>query len=108
MFRKAALQIADQLSPTTTEASPDSSERESAGIETVAEPAATPAPAEDIVSSTAATPPPKIVVNCENLEKYVGRPKFTSDRMYDRTPPGVSSSHLGQLVILLFRSCFCG
>ncbi|VDO65030.1 unnamed protein product [Heligmosomoides polygyrus] len=89
VFRKAALQIADQLSPTTTEASADSSERESAGIETVAEPAATPAPAEDIVTSTAATPPPKIVVNCENLEKYVGRPKFTSDRMYDRTPPGV-------------------
>ncbi|EPB75174.1 endopeptidase La [Ancylostoma ceylanicum] len=30
-----------------------------------------------------------IVVNNENLEKYVGRPKFTSDRMYDKTPPGV-------------------
>jgi len=31
----------------------------------------------------------KIVVNNENLEKFVGRPKFTSDRMYDVTPPGV-------------------
>ncbi|VDK52876.1 unnamed protein product [Cylicostephanus goldi] len=30
-----------------------------------------------------------IVVNSENLEKYVGRPKFTTDRMYETTPPGV-------------------
>ncbi|KAL6730951.1 hypothetical protein Aduo_001869 [Ancylostoma duodenale] len=34
-------------------------------------------------------PQDTIVVNNENLEKYVGRPKFTSDRMYDKTPPGV-------------------
>lgn len=31
----------------------------------------------------------KIIVSNENLEKFVGRPKFTSDRMYDVTPPGV-------------------
>uniref|UniRef100_A0A0N5BV13 Lon protease homolog, mitochondrial n=1 Tax=Strongyloides papillosus TaxID=174720 RepID=A0A0N5BV13_STREA len=31
----------------------------------------------------------QIVVDNENLEKYVGRPKFTSDRLYDVTPPGV-------------------
>lgn len=30
-----------------------------------------------------------ITVDNENLEKFVGRPKFTSDRMYDITPPGV-------------------
>jgi Lon-like ATP-dependent protease len=30
-----------------------------------------------------------IVVNDENLGKFVGRPKFTSDRMYEVTPPGV-------------------
>uniref|UniRef100_A0A0N4ZID6 Lon protease homolog, mitochondrial n=1 Tax=Parastrongyloides trichosuri TaxID=131310 RepID=A0A0N4ZID6_PARTI len=31
----------------------------------------------------------KIVVDVDNLEKYVGRPKFTSDRLYEVTPPGV-------------------
>uniref|UniRef100_A0A7E4UVC6 Lon protease homolog, mitochondrial n=1 Tax=Panagrellus redivivus TaxID=6233 RepID=A0A7E4UVC6_PANRE len=31
----------------------------------------------------------KIVVSNDNLEKFVGRPKFTSDRMYEVTPPGV-------------------
>uniref|UniRef100_A0AC34FPL6 Lon proteolytic domain-containing protein n=1 Tax=Panagrolaimus sp. ES5 TaxID=591445 RepID=A0AC34FPL6_9BILA len=31
----------------------------------------------------------KIDVNSENLGKFVGRPKFTSDRMYEVTPPGV-------------------
>uniref|UniRef100_A0AC35UCM7 Lon protease homolog n=1 Tax=Rhabditophanes sp. KR3021 TaxID=114890 RepID=A0AC35UCM7_9BILA len=31
----------------------------------------------------------KIVINETNLEAYVGRPKFTSDRLYDTTPPGV-------------------
>uniref|UniRef100_A0A0K0EES4 Lon protease homolog, mitochondrial n=1 Tax=Strongyloides stercoralis TaxID=6248 RepID=A0A0K0EES4_STRER len=31
----------------------------------------------------------QIIVSDENLEKYVGRPKFTSDRLYDVTPPGV-------------------
>jgi len=30
-----------------------------------------------------------IVVTKDNLEEYVGKPKFTSDRMYDRTPVGV-------------------
>ncbi|CAI4221214.1 unnamed protein product [Auanema sp. JU1783] len=30
-----------------------------------------------------------ICVSPDNLEKFVGRPKFTSDRMYDLTPPGV-------------------
>ncbi|PAV86861.1 hypothetical protein WR25_13178 isoform B [Diploscapter pachys] len=30
-----------------------------------------------------------ISVTSENLTKYVGKPKFTSDRMYDITPPGV-------------------
>uniref|UniRef100_A0A0K0CXZ1 Lon protease homolog n=1 Tax=Angiostrongylus cantonensis TaxID=6313 RepID=A0A0K0CXZ1_ANGCA len=33
---------------------------------------------------------PTIVVDKENLEKYVGRPKFPSDRMYEKTPPGVT------------------
>ena len=29
------------------------------------------------------------MVNKENLESLVGKPIFTSDRMYDVTPPGV-------------------
>ncbi|KAH7727604.1 ATP-dependent protease La family protein [Aphelenchoides avenae] len=31
----------------------------------------------------------RIVVSNENLQKFVGRPKFTSDRLYEVTPPGV-------------------
>ncbi|KAK0427714.1 hypothetical protein QR680_010385 [Steinernema hermaphroditum] len=30
-----------------------------------------------------------VVVDNDNLSKYVGRSKFTSDRLYDITPPGV-------------------
>jgi len=32
----------------------------------------------------------KIVVDDGNLEEFVGKPIFTSDRMYELTPPGVS------------------
>ncbi|VDL78288.1 unnamed protein product [Nippostrongylus brasiliensis] len=39
--------------------------------------------------SSESTPQSTIIVGSENLEQYVGRPKFTSDRMYDKTPPGV-------------------
>lgn len=28
-------------------------------------------------------------MNNENLTKFLGREKFTSDRMYDQTPPGI-------------------
>lgn len=31
----------------------------------------------------------KIDVTAENLPDFVGKPMFTHDRMYDRTPPGV-------------------
>lgn len=31
----------------------------------------------------------QVVVKSENLEDYIGKPLFTSDRMYDFTPPGV-------------------
>ncbi|VDO43131.1 unnamed protein product [Haemonchus placei] len=65
VFRKAALQIADRLS--ASQGATDDNE--------------TPAASD--------SSQPTIVVNSENLEKYVGRPKFTSDRMYDQTPPGV-------------------
>lgn len=30
-----------------------------------------------------------LVVDAPNLSDYVGKPLFTSDRMYDQTPPGV-------------------
>lgn len=32
---------------------------------------------------------PSQVVSGDNLSDYVGKPKFTSDRMYENTPPGV-------------------
>jgi endopeptidase La len=32
---------------------------------------------------------PDWTITAENLEKYVGKPVFTSDRLYDVTPPGV-------------------
>ncbi|KAK6053283.1 hypothetical protein COOONC_09213, partial [Cooperia oncophora] len=65
VFRKAALKIADRMS---------------AGSE---------APVDSETPAGSESPSPTIVVNSENLEKYVGRPKFTSDRMYEQTPPGV-------------------
>lgn len=34
-------------------------------------------------------PAEKITVAEDNLTKYVGKPKFTSDRLYESTPPGV-------------------
>lgn len=30
-----------------------------------------------------------IVIGNDNLQKFVGRPKFTTDRLYEVTPPGV-------------------
>ncbi|KAK5980498.1 hypothetical protein GCK32_012321, partial [Trichostrongylus colubriformis] len=86
VFRKAALQIADR----------QAADRSAAGSEAPIE-ADTPAPpgseteseSPAVSESPPESPQPAIVVNRENLEKYVGRPKFTSDRMYDQTPPGV-------------------
>lgn len=31
----------------------------------------------------------QITVDNQNIEDFVGRPKFTSDRLYDTTPVGV-------------------
>ena len=31
-----------------------------------------------------------IVIDENNLQEFVGKPIFTSDRMYELTPPGVS------------------
>lgn len=31
----------------------------------------------------------KVDVEVENLESFVGKPKFSHDRMYELTPPGV-------------------
>jgi Lon-like ATP-dependent protease len=32
----------------------------------------------------------KIIVDVGNLQEFVGKPIYTSDRMYELTPPGVS------------------
>jgi Lon-like ATP-dependent protease len=32
----------------------------------------------------------KIVIDENNLQDFVGKPMYTSDRMYELTPPGVS------------------
>uniref|UniRef100_A0A1I7XGP1 DUF4470 domain-containing protein n=1 Tax=Heterorhabditis bacteriophora TaxID=37862 RepID=A0A1I7XGP1_HETBA len=37
-----------------------------------------------------------VMVDENNLEKFVGRPKFTSDRMYQTTPPGLCIIDEGQ------------
>ena len=44
-------------------------------------------------AAAAAAPPStaRIVVTAENLHSFVGQPIFTSDRMYDRLLPGVST-----------------
>ena len=33
--------------------------------------------------------PPSVSVSTDNLEDFVGKPKFNTDRMYQVTPPGV-------------------
>ena len=42
-----------------------------------------------------------LTVNKENLQDYVGRPLFSHDRMYDKTPAGVIAglawTSMGQL-----------
>uniref|UniRef100_A0A1I7UG91 Lon protease homolog, mitochondrial n=1 Tax=Caenorhabditis tropicalis TaxID=1561998 RepID=A0A1I7UG91_9PELO len=79
IFRKAALQIAEQQTeeeeekPMPTTAISDNSDAE---------------PITSTPSSTHKTAD-QITINTENLQKFVGRPKFTSDRMYETTPPGV-------------------
>ncbi|ULU13068.1 hypothetical protein L3Y34_015931 [Caenorhabditis briggsae] len=77
IFRKAALQIAEQQpedeQPAATTAISENSD---------AEPVSTP-------SDPPTFTPEKINISTENLQKFVGRPKFTSDRMYEVTPPGV-------------------
>jgi len=32
---------------------------------------------------------PQTTISTDNLEEYLGNPRFTSDRLYDETPPGV-------------------
>ena len=32
----------------------------------------------------------KVVVDDGNLQEFVGKPMYTTDRMYELTPPGVS------------------
>ncbi|PIC52586.1 hypothetical protein B9Z55_002629 [Caenorhabditis nigoni] len=77
IFRKAALKIAEQQpedeQPAATTAISENSD---------AEPVSTP-------SDPPTFTPEKINISTENLQKFVGRPKFTSDRMYEVTPPGV-------------------
>jgi ATP-dependent Lon protease len=50
----------------------------------------------------------KIDVNPENLADFVGKPIFTSDRLYEETPPGVvmglAWTAMGRLVF--FFVCF--
>ncbi|CAI5437592.1 unnamed protein product [Caenorhabditis angaria] len=73
IFRKAALQIAEQQSehePATTAISSENTQE---------------------IQETTVVPKDceQILVTSENLQKFVGKPKFTSDRMYETTPPGV-------------------
>ncbi|CAB3408936.1 unnamed protein product [Caenorhabditis bovis] len=76
VFRKAALQIAEQqCDEEPVKATSAVAQNTTEAVETV------PTPTESTVE--------QIVVTKENLKKFVGKPKFTSDRMYEVTPPGV-------------------
>lgn len=81
IFRKAALQIAEQQNEDEEPA-----EKATTAIteNSEAEPITSTSSADCLKSSAE-----QIVVCTENLQKFVGRPKFTSDRMYEVTPPGV-------------------
>lgn len=39
-----------------------------------------------------------IVVDTDNLGKFLGREKFTTDRLYEVTPPGIVSSICGDML----------
>ncbi|CAI2299906.1 unnamed protein product [Caenorhabditis sp. 36 PRJEB53466] len=80
IFRKAALKIAEQQSDDEEPA-----QKASSAISENSDPVAT--TSEPTESHRKVADP--IVVSTENLQKFVGRPKFTSDRMYETTPPGV-------------------
>ncbi|KAF1770081.1 hypothetical protein GCK72_001899 [Caenorhabditis remanei] len=85
IFRKAALQIAEQEAEDE-----EPSEKATTAITVNSD-------AEPITSTSSTTQPEsvktttaeKITISTKNLQKYIGRPKFTSDRMYEVTPPGV-------------------
>ncbi|EGT60405.1 hypothetical protein CAEBREN_22196 [Caenorhabditis brenneri] len=82
IFRKAALQIAEQQ----VEEQEEETQKATTAISENSD--AQPITSES-TESPFKTPTELITVNTENLTKFVGRPKFTSDRMYQTTPPGV-------------------
>lgn len=98
IYRKAALNIVKQLSmddaPRTGEdvkrsdnetaqiSSPEDSAKNSNGIEIEK--------TKDSSESMKVSEDIRIDVNSENLKDYVGPPIYTSDRLYEKTPPGVA------------------
>jgi len=44
---------------------------------------------EKIAFKVVMNPTEKVVVTPQNLEDFIGFPKFDSKRIYDKTPPGV-------------------
>ncbi|CAD6184333.1 unnamed protein product [Caenorhabditis auriculariae] len=84
IFRKAALVIAERQNP--VDGSTSKAEK--------AEQAASASLVENSSESPSLSPPttpsqPTIIVSNDNLQDFVGKPKFTSDRLYEVTPPGV-------------------
>ncbi|KAJ3310090.1 ATP-dependent Lon protease pim1 [Blyttiomyces sp. JEL0837] len=95
VFRKAALKIVKAESPVAAVAAGITKE-ETASTTTTAELAkadsAATAPVASVESATAPVVTDSQVelnISKDNLKEYVGSPVYTSDRMYDTTPPGV-------------------
>ncbi len=80
IYRKVALEIARKMKPgETQEDSGDKTKKEKSEEES-----ADAKQADEVKYN-------EIIVNSENMEKYVGKKVFTKDRLYDQTPPGIST-----------------
>ncbi|KAI0396337.1 lon protease [Xylariaceae sp. FL0594] len=99
VYRKSALKIVQELGEEALPESEALTEEGKAALEE-AEKAKEGAVASSEASETGTTEKPRValqvpdsvhvVIDKENLKDYVGPPIFTSDRLYDVTPPGVA------------------
>ncbi|KAJ1534798.1 ATP-dependent Lon protease pim1 [Cladochytrium tenue] len=91
VYRKAALQIVQDEAGTKDKNKKETSTEEdkpAASVESKPN-EIEPAAASTVAASEDAKSTRSIVITKDNLKDYVGSPVFTSDRMYETTPPGV-------------------
>lgn len=85
IYRKAAFKIV-QGKDDADAAEKAEKEKEGGGYETTASSTSS---TSSTTTSTTVPPSAPLTITADNLREYVGSPVFTSDRMYETTPPGV-------------------